>query len=229
MAPDRVKKIGRMVERTGLSQAAFNELIDRTYARRDEIPHSIARLAAVAKDSGIPILSHDDRTESERNWYRELGARIAEFPMTEATTKAAVEAGDLTVFGAPNIVRGGSHTGCPSAMDMVAAGLCSILASDYHYPALLNAPFRIAAAGIQPVEQAWSLVSLNPARALGLHDRGELAPGRRADIVLVDAQSTDQPVVVATMTNGLMRYLTEPERLHGAVSPSANAQESLLA
>ncbi len=216
----RANKIARMVERTRLTFEEFNALVDRTYARRDEVPQSIARIAAVAREAGIPLLSHDDRTESERTWFRELGAHIAEFPMTEAATKSAVDAGDVTVFGAPNIVRGGSHTGCPSAMEMVAAGMCSILASDYHYPALLNAPFRIAAAGTLPIEQAWSLVSLNPARALGLHDRGELAAGRRADIVLIDAEAAQGPVVVATITNGRIRYLTEADRMHSKAEPS---------
>lgn len=224
-ARERASKIARMVERTALSFDAFNALVDRIYARRDEVPHSIARIAAAAKEAGVPILSHDDRTERERAWFRELGASIAEFPMTEAVARSAVQAGDVTVFGAPNIVRGGSHTGCPSAMEMVAAGLCSVLASDYHYPTLLSAPFRIAAAGILPIEQAWALASLNPARALGLNDRGELAPGRRADIVLVDPQLAE-PVVVATITNGRMRYLTEPGRLRRAAGPSVCAAEN---
>ncbi|MGE8940675.1 alpha-D-ribose 1-methylphosphonate 5-triphosphate diphosphatase [Leptospira interrogans] len=226
---ERASKVARMVERTGLSFEAFNALVDRTYARRDDVPQSIARIAAAARGAGVTILSHDDRTESERAWFRELGARIAEFPMTETATQSAVAAGDVTVFGAPNVVRGGSHTGCPSAMDMVAAGWCSILASDYNYPTLLNAPFRIAAAGVLPIEEAWSLVSFNPAQALGLHDRGELAVGRRADVVLVDAEAVGGPVVVATIANGRIRYLTDAERICGTARSTSRIGNTMSA
>ena len=86
------------------------------------------------------------------------------------------------------MVRGGSHTGWTKASDMIAKGLCSILASDYYYPAQLLAAFRLAADGILPLPAAWDLISAAPARAAGLADRGELTSGSRADIILVDDQ-----------------------------------------
>ena len=76
---------------------------------------------------------------------------IAEFPVNEETARAAAEAGDAIVFGAPNVVRGGSHTGWTRASDMIAKGLCSVLASDYYYPAQLLAAFRLAADGVLPL------------------------------------------------------------------------------
>jgi alpha-D-ribose 1-methylphosphonate 5-triphosphate diphosphatase len=209
----RPDKQAKMVDRSGLSAADFAALVERTYARRELVPASIARLAAAARAAGIPALSHDDPTPAQRAWFRELGVHVSEFPTTEAAAEAAILAGEPTVFGAPNVIRGGSHTGCPSASDMVAKGHCSVLASDYYYPAMLQAPFRLASQGLAPFERLWPLVSENAAKALGLADRGELAIGKRADIVVVDAGNERQPRIVATIVKGRIRYLTETDRL----------------
>ena len=80
-----------------------------------------------------------------------MGVDIAEFPVNEETARDAADAGDVIVFGAPNVVRGGSHTGWTRASDMIAKGLCSVLASDYYYPAQLLAAFRLAADGVLPL------------------------------------------------------------------------------
>ena len=101
-----------------------------------------------------------------REAFRAHGVGIAEFPVNEETARAAAEAGDFIVFGAPNVVRGGSHTGWTRASDMIAKGLCSILASDYYYPAQLLAAFRLAADGVLPL-----------ARGVG-PDFGGAGPGR---------------------------------------------------
>jgi alpha-D-ribose 1-methylphosphonate 5-triphosphate diphosphatase len=160
------------------------------------------------------MLSHDDMTPEMRAAYRALGCRIAEFPVTEATAAAAAGAGDAIVFGAPNVMRGGSHTGCPAAAAMVRAGHCSVLASDYYYPALPLAPFRLAAAGDATLAQAWALVSRGPADALGLADRGRLAPGLRADLVLCEDRGAAPPGLVATIIAGRIAYLSDGDRLH---------------
>ena len=88
-----------------------------------------------------------------RKAFRAQGVGIAEFPVNEETAREAAEGGDFIVFGAPNVVRGGSHTGWTKAADMIAKGLCSVLASDYYYPAPLLAAFRLAADGILPLAQ----------------------------------------------------------------------------
>ncbi len=209
----RPKKLAKMVERSGLSPDEFQRLIDRTYSRRDEVPASVARLAGVAKGVGVHLLSHDDASPEQRALYRGLGAHIAEFPTTIEAARAAAVAGEAIVFGAPNVIRGGSHTGCPSAADMVGEGLCSILASDYYYPTLLLAPFRLAVDGICRLEAAWQLVSRNPAAALGLADRGCIAPGKRADMVIVDASDSIAPKLTAAIVNGQIRYLADGQRL----------------
>jgi alpha-D-ribose 1-methylphosphonate 5-triphosphate diphosphatase len=210
---ERPGKLARMVERSGLSQDAFNALVERTWARRDEVPASIERLAAIAVTAGIPLLSHDDDSAATRAWFRDRGCAIAEFPTTVSAAEAAAAAGEVTVFGAPNVMRGGSHTGCPSATDMIARDLCSVLVSDYYYPALLAAPFTLAQTRVSPFDQAWALVSANPARALGLEDRGIIAAGKRADLILVDASDSLGPHVVATIARGRIRHLTEAGRL----------------
>ncbi len=172
------RKRNVMVQRTGLADREFDELVERIAARADHVPASIARMAKAARDAGIRMLSHDDDTPEMRQAFRAQGIGIAEFPVNEETAREAASGGDFIVFGAPNVVRGGSHTGWTKASDMIAKGLCSILASDYYYPAPLLAAFRLAADGVLPLPLAWNLVSAAPARAAGLGDRGELHIGR---------------------------------------------------
>ncbi|KPF72966.1 phosphonate metabolism protein PhnM [Bosea sp. AAP35] len=203
----RPDKVGKMVERSGLTAEAFAALVERVYARKDEVAASLTRLAAAARAHNVPMLSHDDMTPEMRRWYRGLGVTVAEFPIDEATAREAAAEGEAIVFGAPNVVRGGSHTGCPSAEAMVRAGLCTILASDYYYPALLLAPFLLARNGAASFAQAWSLVSAAPAKAFGLDDRGVIAPGKRADLVLVEDK--EQPRVIAVIAAGKLVHLSD--------------------
>lgn len=210
---DKPHKRTRMVERTGLSDAAFDDLVSGVMARADEVPGSIARLADTARAHGIRMLSHDDESPEQRHAYRTMGVTLAEFPVNEATARAAADAGDHIVFGAPNVVRGGSHTGWTKAADMIAKGLCSVLASDYYYPAPLLAAFRLVADNILTLPEAWALISSAPATAAGLTDRGRLAEGLRADILLIDDQVPQRPRIVAVIAGGRLVQLTEPERL----------------
>jgi alpha-D-ribose 1-methylphosphonate 5-triphosphate diphosphatase len=207
----RPDKIAKMVERTGLSHADFMALAQNVYACKDEVPGSVARLANASLAAGIPTLSHDDMTPHMRRWYRSLGVTVAEFPMNEETAREAVAHGEATVFGAPNVVRGGSHTGCPAAEEMVGQGLCSILASDYYYPSLLLAPFILTRNATASFAEAWKLVSQAPAEALGLHDRGAIAAGKRADLIIVE--DAPQPRVVATIAGGKLVHLTDQRLL----------------
>ena len=170
-------------------------MIERTKRRSDEVPASIERLAAAAVASGVPLLSHDDTSPERRRWFRALGCRLAEFPTTVETAEDAASHGDDVVLGAPNVVRGGSHTGWIDATEMIARGLCSVLASDYYYPAPLLAAFTLVKRDVLPFAQAWALVSQTPANAVELNDRGQIAPGRRADLIIVDASAVGQPRV----------------------------------
>jgi alpha-D-ribose 1-methylphosphonate 5-triphosphate diphosphatase len=152
------------------------------------------------------MASHDDDSIGARDMFRELGARICEFPMAEAVAEAARAAGDAVVMGSPNVVRGRSHLGWASAARLAEAGLCTVLASDYFYPAMLRAPFILAARGVLDLAAAWRLVSANPAAACGLADRGIIATGRRADLLLVAAEA-GRPRLVATIAAGRIAWL----------------------
>jgi alpha-D-ribose 1-methylphosphonate 5-triphosphate diphosphatase len=213
------EKRGRLAERAGLSIHAVNELLDQVAARRPDVPASIARLAAAARATGVRMLSHDDNSPAMRQGFRALGVTVAEFPINEETARDAAAAGDFIVFGAPNVVRGGSHTGWTRASDMVAKGLCSVLASDYYYPAQLLAAFRLAADGTLPLAKAWDLISSAPARAAGLADRGVLAAGRRADIVIVDDKAPLRPRVVAVIAAGRLVHLADASCLVHSLAP----------
>jgi alpha-D-ribose 1-methylphosphonate 5-triphosphate diphosphatase len=206
-------KRSRMVERTGLSSQAFDQLVARVVARAHDVPASVDRLAQAARQAGVRMLSHDDASPEMRAHFRSQGVGIAEFPVNEKTARAAATAGDFIVFGAPNVVRGGSHTGWTKASDLIAKGLCSVLASDYYYPAQLLAAFRLADDGILPLTKAWDLISAAPARAVGLADRGVLAAGKRADIVLVDDELPLRPRVIAVIAGGRLVHLNEADRL----------------
>ena len=131
--------------------------------------------------------------------------------MSRAVAEAAVAAGEPTVLGAPNVVRGGSHIGALDAEPTARDGLCTALASDYYYPAPLAAVARMVAGGLSMVE-AWPLVSKGPAQATGLEDRGQFTPGMRADAILVNrAGATMRPVGV--IVQGRLAMLSEAERL----------------
>jgi alpha-D-ribose 1-methylphosphonate 5-triphosphate diphosphatase len=209
----RPRKRAQMVERCGISNEEFDSLVQRVVSRADEVPASIARLAEAARNTNVRMLSHDDNSPAMREAFRAMGVNIAEFPINEETACAAAAAGDAIVFGAPNVVRGGSHTGWTKAADMIEKGLCSILASDYYYPAPLLAAFRLDVDGVLPLAQAWNLISAAPARAAGLADRGILAKGFRADIVLVDDDVPLRPRIVAVIAAGRLVHLSDASRL----------------
>jgi len=152
-------------------------------------------------------MSHDDMNPEMRRWFRALGAFIAEFPLDEPTAREAATEGEPIVLGAPNVLRGGSHTGCVAAAEMIAKGLCNVLASDYYYPAMALSPFLLTGEDETGLANAWRLVSQGPAEALQLHDRGMIAPGLRADIVLVE--SKPQPRIMATIAGGRLVYLAD--------------------
>ena len=215
-ASTRPHKLAGMVDRSGVSRDQFLARVADVKQRADDVPASIERLANTAVANGIPLLSHDDTSPDQRRWFRTLGCRLAEFPTTLDTVKAAASAGDDIILGAPNVVRGGSHTGWINAADMIAQGLCSILASDYYYPAPLLAAFRLASDKIAMLEKAWTLVSQTPAAAVGMNDRGTITSGCRADLILVDVTDQRRPRVVATIAAGQIVHLTDATRLTSA-------------
>lgn len=143
---------------------------------------------------GIPLASHDDATVEHVAESQALGSVIAEFPTTEVAARASHQHGLQVLMGAPNIVRGGSHSGNVAAHQLAAIGVLDILSSDYYPASLLDAAFRIAhdATNSFTLPQAVNLVTRNPANALGLQDRGVIAEGKRADLILARAHDSAQ-------------------------------------
>jgi alpha-D-ribose 1-methylphosphonate 5-triphosphate diphosphatase len=203
--PVFLSKIAERAKRVGLPPAELVALIERIWSRRPEVPAMMDRVAALGLAHGAPMLSHDDSRAETRSHYRGLGARISEFPMNLAAAENARENGDWIIFGAPNAARGGSHLGSPGAGDMLARGLCDILASDYFYPSMLAAVGKLQAEG-HALPDLWKLISTNPARASGLTGRGEIAPGQRADLVLLDWPEGKVPSPRRTLVAGRTAY-----------------------
>lgn len=179
------RAVNRHAERAMVAPGEYLALYEEAIAQHDRVASAIREVAEAAKRHGVPMLSHDDRTADDRAFYRSLGAQIAEFPITEEALAASVAWGDIVVLGAPNVVRGGSHNGAIGAEQAVRVGECAVLASDYYYPAPLKAAVALVERGALSLERAWELISAAPARAAGLLDRGEIAMGLRADLVVL--------------------------------------------
>ncbi|GGE16322.1 alpha-D-ribose 1-methylphosphonate 5-triphosphate diphosphatase [Primorskyibacter flagellatus] len=211
---DRMKaRTAKHAQRSGLSDEDYVALLSRIWERRSEVPAVIGRVAGMGQRLGAPMLSHDDTRAETRAWFRGIGATVAEFPMVMEAAQAAKDHGDPIIFGAPNAARGGSHIGSLAAGDMVEAGLCDVLASDYFYPSMLAAVARLDAERRADRLRLWSLVSDGPARAMNLPDRGRIAVGARADLVLVDWPAGQSPAILGTWVAGRMAYRGTP---HGA-------------
>ncbi|WP_108398440.1 alpha-D-ribose 1-methylphosphonate 5-triphosphate diphosphatase [Devosia submarina] len=164
-------------------------------------PHR-AHIVRRAQELGLALASHDDSTIEQVDESVRDKVAIAEFPTTLEAAAAAHDAGLAILMGAPNVVRGKSHSGNISATDLVRAGLLDILSSDYVPYALLQAAFAMPAR-IEEIAlpAALATVSINPAEAAGLHDRGEIAIGKRADLVRV-SMVEDLPVVRGVWRQG---------------------------
>ncbi|MEL7114339.1 MAG: alpha-D-ribose 1-methylphosphonate 5-triphosphate diphosphatase [Pseudomonadota bacterium] len=204
------KRYRKHTERSGLDFDDHKALVHQVWERRPEVVGTMKTLAAKARARGIPMLSHDDTQAETRRFYHEIGATTSEFPMTMGPVEQARADGDLIIFGSPNAVRGGSHIGSLGAADMVEAGLCDVLASDYYYPAMLAAVDRLDRDKRANRLTLWSLVSSGPARAMNLDDRGEIAVGKRADLVLVDWPTGQTPAIRATYSAGRCAYSALP-------------------
>ncbi|MFY0662286.1 MAG: alpha-D-ribose 1-methylphosphonate 5-triphosphate diphosphatase [Shimia sp.] len=190
--------------KSGRSPEAHLALLQALHAVTESVPEAVARLAARLTEKGVKLGSHDDDSAATRETWRGCGLSISEFPETLEAAEAAKAAGDPVVMGAPNVVRGGSHSGKVSAAEMVAAGLVDGLASDYHYPAPRQAVLRLVEDGVCEFAEAWALVSAKPAEVLGLSDRGTLDPGKRADLVILDAESGR---IGATLVGGHVSFM----------------------
>jgi alpha-D-ribose 1-methylphosphonate 5-triphosphate diphosphatase len=186
--------------------AHFAMLLD-LHARGPEVQAALPDLCQRLIAAGVTLGSHDDATAEHRQTWRARGVHVAEFPETQEAAQEAHAAGEPVILGAPNVVRGASHKGNASAQDLIAAGLCDALASDYHYPSPARAAWRCVELGLADEAQAWGMVSSGPARLLGLEDRGVLEDSKRADLVVMER---DTRRIVATLAGGQVAWMSGP-------------------
>ena len=188
--------------RGGLDEETVDRRIGELQAQRARIrePNRRALLDRV-RGRGIALASHDDRTVEEIAENARDGIRISEFPVTMAAAEAAKAAGMDVIAGAPNVVRGGSHSGNIAAADLLRSGWVDVFASDYVPPALIEAAFRCVRDGLIELPEAIAMVTSRAAALAGLPDRGQLAEGQRADLVRVRVHET-LPVVRQVWSGG---------------------------
>lgn len=168
---------------------------DARLAVRDE---ATAWLSGQAHAGAVRLLGHDPVSAAEVATLVARGGAVAEFPTTVEAAQAARDRGLPVVMGAPNVLRGGSHSGNVSATELAGRGLATALASDYLPVALLASAFLLAEQRVLPLPAAVGLVTSGPADAAGLGGRGRLAIGQRADLLLVDASGA-RPVPGAVL------------------------------
>ncbi len=174
-----------MTGKHGMSDAQFDAYVDRMRALSERVGADHRhRAAAEAHRLGAILASHDDTTADDVTASQAEGVHIAEFPTTPEAAAACQAASMAVVMGAPNVIRGGSHSGNVAAIDLARDGLLDILSSDYIPAALLLAAFQLGDFW-EDLPRAIATITLNPARAAGLDDRGRIAPGHRADVLRV--------------------------------------------
>lgn len=190
--------LGREVK----TEAEFQAMIERRVREQQAFAgHHRAEVLRLLEGCPAVRASHDDATPEHVEEARACGCTIAEFPTTVEAASAARAAGMGVVMGAPNLVIGGSHSGNVSAAELAERGLLDAFSSDYVPASLLHAAFILREGFGAPMNEAIAPVTRNPARLLGLVDRGRIAAGLRADLVRVREVGTT-PTVVEVWSQG---------------------------
>ncbi len=196
-------KYRRYAERYGsFSDSEYDALVLERRGHQER--YAMLNRAAVIAGSharGLPVASHDDTEVEHVEQASQEGIAISEFPTTAAAAQAARAAGMGIVMGGPNLVKGGSHSGNVSAAELARLDLLDIFSSDYVPASLLQSAFLLRDTVGWGLPKAVNTVTRNPARAIGLNDRGEIAPGLRADLIRV-RMSGDMPIVRGAWRQG---------------------------
>ena len=190
-------------KKRGLSDAEFERFVARRLedSTRYSAMHRKAIVEACGK-RGIALASHDDATVEHVEESKGFGVRLAEFPTSIEAARASHQAGMSVLMGAPNVIRGKSHSGNISARALADERLLDVLSSDYVPFSLIHAPFVLADdEDGMTLPEAIRLVSAAPARAVGLDDRGCIDAGLRADLVRV-RRDRGVPVVRSVWREG---------------------------
>lgn len=181
-------------------------IAERQSIQREHATKNRAAVAKICQERGISLASHDDTTEEHVNMAIESGVTLSEFPCTIDAAKLAHEHNLKVIAGAPNVVRGGSLAGNASALDFAKEDFLDILSSDYMPVSLAHAAFILNDKLGVTLPDAVAKASANVADALGFDDRGEIAPGKRADMVRVTLsknEAGDVPVVREVWRQGV--------------------------
>jgi alpha-D-ribose 1-methylphosphonate 5-triphosphate diphosphatase len=196
-------KYRRYAERNGSFRDDEYESLVRERMEQQAAFAASHRAAVVARcrERGIPLASHDDTELEHVALAHEEGVAMSEFPTTVHAAQAAREAGMAIIMGGPNLVKGGSHSGNVSAAELARRELLDVLSSDYVPASLLQSAFLLRDQLGWTLPRAVATVSINAARAIGLQDRGAIAPGLRADFVRV-REAAGMPVVRGAWSAG---------------------------
>ncbi len=198
---------GYVFKRSGklLKTDEIESIIERKNQDRQTARDRIRELSQLVQKRGVPLACHDPESPAEIEDAGSLGCTLCEFPLNVPTAEAAKQAGLHTILGSPNLLRGGSHVGALSALEAIRHGVADCICSDYAPASLLPAVWRVPELTDLPLCAALNFVTLHPARALGLNDRGALALGKRADLLRVQVRD-GRPRVLETIVAGKSVY-----------------------
>ncbi|MBX2884849.1 MAG: alpha-D-ribose 1-methylphosphonate 5-triphosphate diphosphatase [Granulosicoccus sp.] len=212
LSSNKAHKVPEYARRAGLSETDYLSQMQHAIDRPDAIDEACNAVIKAAKQAGVSIYSHDETDVSTRQSNRALGITVCEFPLTKETAQEARLHHEPVILGAPNVVRGGSHIGAMDATSAIEQNLCTVLASDYHYPTLLNAITKLAKGDVAQLATLWPLISDNPATASQLKDRGQLVAGKRADALALSMTSGNLKIE-AVFVGGKPVYIADLSRL----------------
>lgn len=197
-------RLAHWAHQAGRSPEQHMTYVQAALQQTREVPRYLCRLAEAFDTMGVIYGSHADEDGETRERYSMIGAKVCECPTRRAAAALAHAVGDPIIMGAPNVVRGGSQSGNIAASDLIRAGLCDVLVSDYYYPVLAQAAFHLVAEGLADLPRAWAMISSAPAEIMRQSDRGVIDYGKRADLVVVNQRSLQ---VEATLCQGRITHL----------------------
>jgi alpha-D-ribose 1-methylphosphonate 5-triphosphate diphosphatase len=211
--------IASISERRAISVEMAAEMVEKRIAMRNnpDIEAKLKDIVALALKHKLSLASHDDDSAEKVAEMADLGVTISEFPVTAPAAAEARRRGLWTLMGAPNALRGQSMSGNLSALDAAEAGLLSIIAADYHPAAFVPGIFKLADVAAAGLPEAVAMATSHAARAAGLADRGEIAMGQRADLVVVEKGDVHR--IRATFRAG--RFVYSDGTLHGLRAAAA--------
>ena len=185
-----------------IGAVGLDSILDYHRQKRTLSFEQLKHLAALAHFHGLPVASHDDDTPEKLAVNHMLSVDISEFPISIETARAAREAGFLTVVGAPNILRGNSHSGNMSAAEAVLGDCADAICSDYYPAAILHSIFLMHSKHGVPLPEIVAKATLGPARAARIdREFGSIEVGKRADLLIVDLLD-GYPVITHALVDG---------------------------